>query len=64
MVYWEKLELMLEYLKVMADNGISVSIISQGSSERGIGLVVNTDRATEALVGLEKNLKMIFTLEM
>jgi len=46
--------------KVMADNGISVSIISQGSSERGIGLVVNTDRATEALVGLEKEFENDF----
>ncbi len=39
---------------VMATNKISVSIISQGSSERGIGIVVNTDRASEALQGLEK----------
>ena len=39
---------------VMADLKISVSIISQGSSERGIGIVVNTERATEALQGLEK----------
>lgn len=46
--------------KVMADNGISVSIISQGSSERGIGLVVNTDRASEALVGLEKEFENDF----
>src|SRR5690606_36927193 len=33
---------------------ISVSIISHGSSERGIGIVVNSDKATKALVGLEK----------
>lgn len=46
--------------KVMADYGISVSIISQGSSERGIGLVVNTDRASEALVGLEKEFENDF----
>lgn len=46
--------------KVMAENGISVSIISQGSSERGIGLVVNTDRASEALVGLEKEFENDF----
>lgn len=39
---------------VMALHKISVSIISQGSSERGIGIVVNSDRATEALQGLEK----------
>lgn len=46
--------------KVMAESGISVSIISQGSSERGIGLVVNTDRASEALVGLEKEFENDF----
>jgi aspartokinase/homoserine dehydrogenase 1 len=28
----------------MGDNDISVSIISQGSSERGIGLVVAADK--------------------
>ena len=39
---------------VMALNKISVSIISQGSSERGIGIVVSADRAFEALQGLEK----------
>lgn len=39
---------------VMALNKISVSIISQGSSERGIGIVVSADRALEALQGLEK----------
>lgn len=39
---------------VMANLKISVSIISQGSSERGIGIVVSTDRASEALQGLEK----------
>ena len=39
---------------VMALHRISVSIISQGSSERGIGIVVSTDRAAEALQGLEK----------
>lgn len=46
--------------RVMADSGISVSIISQGSSERGIGIVVNTDRATEALTGLEKEFETDF----
>ena len=45
---------------VMADNNISVSIISQGSSERGIGIVVNTDRASEALIGLEKEFENDF----
>jgi len=46
--------------KVMADNGISVSIISQGSSERGIGIVVNTERASDALIGLEKEFETDF----
>ena len=46
--------------KVMADNAISVSIISQGSSERGIGIVVNTDRASDALIGLEKEFETDF----
>jgi len=46
--------------KVMADNTISVSIISQGSSERGIGIVVNSDRASDALIGLEKEFETDF----
>jgi aspartokinase/homoserine dehydrogenase 1 len=46
--------------KVMADNGISVSIISQGSSERGIGIVVNAERASDALIGLEKEFETDF----
>ncbi|CAZ94919.1 bifunctional aspartate kinase/homoserine dehydrogenase I [Zobellia galactanivorans] len=35
-------------------SNISVSIISQGSSERGIGLVVNADRALEAKRALDR----------
>jgi aspartokinase len=31
-------------------DGISVSIISQGSSERGIGLVVAADKANRAMI--------------
>jgi len=46
--------------RVMAENDISVSIISQGSSERGIGIVVNSDKATKALVGLEKEFENDF----
>ncbi len=38
----------------LGKNNISVSIISQGSSERGIGLVINAQKATEALIALEK----------
>jgi bifunctional aspartokinase / homoserine dehydrogenase 1 len=46
--------------RVMAENDISVSIISQGSSERGIGLVINSDNASKALVGLEKEFENDF----
>ncbi|MFC4815861.1 MULTISPECIES: bifunctional aspartate kinase/homoserine dehydrogenase I [unclassified Flavobacterium] len=46
--------------RVMADYGISVSIISQGSSERGIGIVVNADRASDALIGLKKEFETDF----
>jgi aspartokinase/homoserine dehydrogenase 1 len=38
----------------MGDNDISVSIISQGSSERGIGLVVAADKANKAMIELER----------
>jgi bifunctional aspartokinase / homoserine dehydrogenase 1 len=46
--------------RVMGDNDISVSIISQGSSERGIGLVVNADQATKAMIELEKEFENDF----
>ncbi len=46
--------------KVMGDHNISVSIISQGSSERGIGLVVANDKATLAMVELEKEFENDF----
>lgn len=46
--------------KVMGQHNISVSIISQGSSERGIGLVVATDKATTAMVELEKEFENDF----
>ncbi|MEN2399693.1 bifunctional aspartate kinase/homoserine dehydrogenase I [Flavobacterium sp. MC2016-06] len=46
--------------KVMGDHNISVSIISQGSSERGIGLVVATNQATTAMVELEKEFENDF----
>ncbi len=39
---------------------ISVSIISQGSSERGIGLVVNAKDATEAVIALEREFEYDF----
>ncbi|MFD2564229.1 bifunctional aspartate kinase/homoserine dehydrogenase I [Aquimarina rubra] len=40
--------------KALAHNNISVSMISQGSSERGIGLVVGADKAVEAKKVLEQ----------
>jgi aspartokinase/homoserine dehydrogenase 1 len=46
--------------RVLAENDISVSIVSQGSSERGIGLVVNSDKASKALLGLEKEFENDF----
>ena len=46
--------------RVLADNNISVSIVSQGSSERGIGLVVDSDKASKALVELEKEFENDF----
>ena len=46
--------------RVMGDNNISVSIISQGSSERGIGLVVAADKATTAMIELEKEFENDF----
>lgn len=46
--------------KVMGDNNVSVSIISQGSSERGIGLVVSADKATKAMIELEKEFENDF----
>ena len=38
----------------LGDNNISVSIVSQGSSERGIGLVVNADKAQGAKKALQR----------
>lgn len=46
--------------KVMGDNNISVSIISQGSSERGIGIVVAADKASKAIIELEKEFENDF----
>ncbi|WP_394750738.1 bifunctional aspartate kinase/homoserine dehydrogenase I [Spongiimicrobium salis] len=39
--------------KALGNNNINVSIISQGSSERGIGLVVEAKKATKAKKALE-----------
>ncbi len=46
--------------KVMGDNQISVSIISQGSSERGIGIVVAAENASKAMISLEKEFENDF----
>ncbi|GAA4297713.1 bifunctional aspartate kinase/homoserine dehydrogenase I [Aestuariibaculum suncheonense] len=44
----------------LANKDISVSIISQGSSERGIGLIINADQATNAVLALEKEFEKDF----
>lgn len=46
--------------KALAYKNISVSIISQGSSERGIGLVVASEKATEAKKVLEQEFEVDF----
>ncbi|WP_445737947.1 bifunctional aspartate kinase/homoserine dehydrogenase I [Mariniflexile sp.] len=44
----------------LAKQNISVSIISQGSSERGIGLIINADQATQAVIALEREFESDF----
>ena len=44
----------------LAAQDISVSIISQGSSERGIGLIINADKATKAVIALEREFENDF----
>ena len=44
----------------LAKHNISVSIISQGSSERGIGLIINADQATQAVIALEREFESDF----
>ncbi|WP_372752270.1 bifunctional aspartate kinase/homoserine dehydrogenase I [Mariniflexile sp.] len=44
----------------LANHNISVSIISQGSSERGIGLIINADQATQAVIALEREFEKDF----
>ncbi|WP_224488852.1 bifunctional aspartate kinase/homoserine dehydrogenase I [Robertkochia flava] len=46
--------------RALGNQNISVSIISQGSSERGIGLVVDARRATDAVIALEKEFENDF----
>ncbi|CAH8282568.1 aspartate kinase [Mariniflexile fucanivorans] len=44
----------------LATHNISVSIISQGSSERGIGLIIDADQATQAVIALEREFENDF----
>lgn len=44
----------------LANKDISVSIISQGSSERGIGLIIDADQATQAVIALEREFETDF----
>ncbi|WP_299888971.1 bifunctional aspartate kinase/homoserine dehydrogenase I [uncultured Lacinutrix sp.] len=46
--------------KALSNEDISVSIISQGSSERGIGLVIDANKATKAVIALEKEFENDF----
>jgi aspartate kinase len=46
--------------RALSDKDISVSIISQGSSERGIGLIIDADKATQAVMALEKEFENDF----
>ncbi|XCF07172.1 bifunctional aspartate kinase/homoserine dehydrogenase I [Tamlana crocina] len=44
----------------LSNHGISVSIVSQGSSERGIGLIIDADQATQAVIALEREFESDF----
>ena len=46
--------------KALSDKNISVSIIAQGSSERGIGLIIDAINADEAVAALEKEFENDF----
>ncbi len=46
--------------KALEENNINVSIISQGSSERGIGLVVNKNKAQKAKKALDREFSSDF----
>ncbi len=46
--------------KTLSDRSISVNIVSQGSSERGIGFVINADKTEEAVAALEKEFENDF----
>ncbi|MDO6744925.1 bifunctional aspartate kinase/homoserine dehydrogenase I [Tenacibaculum soleae] len=46
--------------RALSNNDISVSIISQGSSERGIGLVIDKEKAAAAVQALEQEFESDF----
>ena len=46
--------------KALSNHHINVSIISQGSSERGIGLIVDSEKATQAVIALEQEFENDF----
>ena len=46
--------------KTLSDQNISVSIISQGSSERGLGFVIDSDKTTQAIIALEHEFEKEF----
>ncbi|WP_420572001.1 bifunctional aspartate kinase/homoserine dehydrogenase I [Kordia sp.] len=46
--------------KTLGENDVNVSIISQGSSERGIGLVIDAEKASEAIIALEREFENDF----
>ena len=45
---------------VMSKNTISVRMISQASSERGIGLIIDANQATKAIIALEREFENDF----
>jgi len=46
--------------RALSNHNISVSIISQGSSERGIGLIIDADKAAQAVIALEREFENDF----
>ncbi|GGG32913.1 bifunctional aspartate kinase/homoserine dehydrogenase I [Bizionia arctica] len=46
--------------KTLSIHNISVSIISQGSSERGIGFIVDANKANDAIIALEREFENDF----
>lgn len=46
--------------KALSEHDVNVSIISQGSSERGIGLIIAADKASTALIALEREFENDF----